>query len=219
MAAKAALEPETPSALSERLSGWPLGAISKYSSFSCVCVYRSQCCERRRLRFLLKMSQPNLQYAHTGAFEAYYQSPVAPATGRDQMAQQYFADRFQKEASVPVIIHDREHPQRPPHTYIAGNPTPLHYGVPLSDGFDPGVYAVSNALFDTSGAFRAIPLKPGPVFRRRQRGDCQSEWSNAFVSRVDPCECGYPEETYTPYEVARYRDQYGNPHTTLDFRR
>ncbi|KEP66461.1 UNVERIFIED_CONTAM: photosensitized INA-labeled protein PHIL1 [Hammondia hammondi] len=165
------------------------------------------------------MSQPNLQYAHTGAIEDYYRLHENSASDRHPLAQEYFSERLQRELNAPVIVHDRERPQQPPHTYIAGTPGPLHYGVPLSDGCDPGVYAVSNALFDASGAFRSIPLKQGPVFRRRQRGDCQSEWSNAFVSRVDPCECGYPEETYTPYEVARYRDQYGHPHTTLDFSR
>lgn len=167
------------------------------------------------------MSQQTLPRAHTGAIEDYYraaQQNMQSASGHIPMAQEYFADRFQREQrGKQVIVHDRERTQAPPHTYVAGTPGPLHFGVPLSDGYDPGVYAVSNALFDTSGAFRSIPLRQGPVFRRRQRGDCQSEWSNAFVSRVDPCECGHPEETYTPYEVARYRDQYGNPHTTLDF--
>lgn len=114
-------------------------------------------------------------------------------------------------------VADREYPQLPPHRYVPGPPSPLHYGVPFSDAADPGVLAVSNALFSGSGVFQAIPLGPRTVFRRRKKGDVVPEWSNAFVSRVDPCECGQPEETYTPYEVSRYRDSLGNPKVQLDF--
>lgn len=163
---------------------------------------------------------PYLQTAHTGAFEGFLPSASSAGIGYSSpRAVQYFTERAEREANPPRIIHDREYPQPWPQVYTPGQPGPLQYGVPYSAGFDPGVYAVSTALFTSSGAFQAIPLKPGPIFRRRRRGDCQSEWSNAFVSRVDPCECSYPEETYTPYEVARYRDQLGNSHTTLDFSR
>ncbi|OEH74088.1 photosensitized ina-labeled protein phil1 [Cyclospora cayetanensis] len=131
----------------------------------------------------------------------------------------YFKGYQKKEDEVQAnyIVHDREHPQAPPHTYIAGPLSPLHYGVPLADGPDPGVSAVSNALFGGSPAFTPIPITSKPVFRRRQRGDSYPEWSNAFVTRVDPCECISPEETYTPYEVAKYRDSQGRKQTLLSF--
>ncbi|KAL8447881.1 hypothetical protein Emed_004176 [Eimeria media] len=134
-------------------------------------------------------------------------------------ASAYFADHMQKEKQqlANYTIHDREHPQPPPHSYIPGSPSPLHFGVPLSDEQDPGVFAVSHALFGGSPAFTNIPLEMKPVFRRRRRGDGYPEWSNAFVTRVDPCECVNPEETYTPYEVARYRNQEGVTQTTLSF--
>lgn len=163
--------------------------------------------------------QQALQNANPGAFLQYFENNGHRPGHLDQTkAGDFFRDlKDKEEANTKVIIHDREHPQPPPHTYISGTPSPLHYGVPLSDGYDPGVVAVSSALFGGSGAFQPIPLQPRPVFRRRRRGDCLPEWSNAFVTRVDPCECVNPEETYTPYELARYRDEMGRTHTTLDF--
>lgn len=131
----------------------------------------------------------------------------------------FFADYKKKEEAVMdnFVVHDREYPQPAPHSYIPGPPSPLHYGIPLSDDQDPGVCAVANALFGGSPAFTSIPIEIKPVFRRRRRGDGFPEWSNAFVTRVDPCECVSPEETYTPYEVARYKDQQGRTHSTLNF--
>lgn len=131
----------------------------------------------------------------------------------------FFAEQRKREqaGSANIVVHDREYPQPAPHTYIAGPPSPLHYGVPLSDDQDPGVFAVSKALFGGIPAFTHIPLDVRPVFRRRRQGDGYSEWSNAFVTHVDPCECVNPEEIYTPYEVARYRDQEGRIQTTLNF--
>lgn len=136
-----------------------------------------------------------------------------------RMAGTFFKNYTSKEKKQldNIIIHDREHPQPPPHAYIAGSPGPLHYGIPLSDEHDPGVSAVSHALFGGSPSFTSIPIEARPVFRRRRRGDGFSEWSNAFVTRVDPCECVSPEETYTPYEVAKYKDSLGRTHTTINF--
>ncbi|CDI80851.1 hypothetical protein, conserved [Eimeria acervulina] len=106
------------------------------------------------------------------------------------------------------IIHEREFPPPAPHRYVAGPVGPLHFGVPLSEHPDPGVSAVSSALFGGNACFTRIPIQQNkPIFRRRRRGDALPEWSNAFVTRVDPCECGYPEETYTPYEVAKYTEE------------
>lgn len=164
------------------------------------------------------MELEGLQTTHTdtktGFFSSINEPHGSPAEGE---ARQFFEEQHRMKKEPDVIIHDREHPQPPPHHYIPGAPGPLHYGVAMSDGYDAGVFAVSCALFGGSGAFRNIPIQFKPVFRRRRRGDCLSEWCNAFVTRVDPCECISPEETYTPYEVARYRDQQGRMRTTLDF--
>ncbi|CDJ53540.1 hypothetical protein, conserved [Eimeria brunetti] len=160
-----------------------------------------------------------LERAHTGAKSGFFSSfSELPPPPVETKAQAFFEEqRRQRESDKNIIIHDREYPQPPPHRYIAGRPSPLHYGVPLSDGYDAGVYAVSSALFGGPGAFKTIPIQFKSVFRRRRSGDCLPEWPNAFVTRIDPCECIPPEETYTPYEVARYRDQLGHTHTTLDF--
>ncbi|GAW79089.1 hypothetical protein, conserved [Plasmodium gonderi] len=84
-------------------------------------------------------------------------------------------------------------------------------------GIDPGVVAVSNALFAYNSAFQCIPIKTSPnVFRRRTRGEANSEWSNAFVTRIDPCECGEPNEEFKPYEVTKYYDE-GKVKTVFNF--
>lgn len=117
-----------------------------------------------------------------------------------------------EELKKQKIIHDREKPQKPPHKYISGPCGPLHYGSPYSDSMDAGVCAVSKALFGNA-SFSQIPLSHfgHNVFRRRREKDTVSEWSNAFVSRVDPCECSNPEITYKydPYEVSRFRGKGG----------
>ncbi|OEH74087.1 uncharacterized protein LOC34623331 [Cyclospora cayetanensis] len=158
-----------------------------------------------------------LQRAHSGARAGFMSSFDHMPPPMEHKAKEFFDKQNRIKKGRDVLIHDREYPQPPPHHYIRGKPGPLHYGVPISDGYDPGVFAVSSALFGGSGAFQTIPIQFKPVFRRRRRGDCLSEWCNAFVTRVDPCECISPEETYTPYEVARYRDQQGRMHTTMDF--
>ncbi|KAL8434273.1 hypothetical protein Efla_002038 [Eimeria flavescens] len=165
-----------------------------------------------------------LQKAHTGAFEGFITNSANAKQGhldanKSSKGNLFFTERQQKEKEQQdnIIVHDREYPQPPPHFYVPGPPSPLHFGLPLSDQQDPGVYAVSHALFGGSPAFTNIPLTTKPVFRRRRRGDGFPEWSNAFVTRVDPCECVSPEETYTPYEVARYRDREGRTQTTLSF--
>ncbi|KAI4840911.1 photosensitized INA-labeled protein PHIL1 [Plasmodium brasilianum] len=82
---------------------------------------------------------------------------------------------------------------------------------------DPGVVAVSNALFAYNNAFQCIPIKSSPnVFRRRSKGEANSEWSNAFVTRVDPCACGDAEEEFKPYEVTKYYDE-GKVKTVFNF--
>lgn len=159
-----------------------------------------------------------LKAARSGAksgFISNFDNQAGPPV--EVRATEYFQRQREKQRLDEPIVHDREYPQPPPHHYSRGNPGPLHYGVPLSDGMDAGVYAVSNALFGSAGAFQNIPIKFSPVFRRRRRGDGLPEWSNAFVTQVDPCECTRPEEAYTPYEVARYRDQQGRVVTALDF--
>ncbi|CAG9483990.1 photosensitized INA-labeled protein PHIL1, putative [Plasmodium vivax] len=84
-------------------------------------------------------------------------------------------------------------------------------------GIDPGVVAVSNALFAYNSAFQSIPIKTSPnVFRRRTKGEGNSEWCNAFVTRVDPCECGDPDEQFKPYEVTKYYDD-GQVKTVFNF--
>ncbi|CDI82619.1 hypothetical protein, conserved, partial [Eimeria acervulina] len=159
-----------------------------------------------------------LERAHTGAqpgfFSSFSELPNPPMATKGQ---EFFSVQQGKREGEQVFIHDREQPQPPPQHYVPGKPSPLHYGVPLSDGYDAGVYAVSTALFGGAGSFKTIPIQFKSVFRRRRSGDCLSEWSNAFVTRVDPCECVPPEETFTPYEVARFKDQQGRTHTTLDF--
>lgn len=165
------------------------------------------------------MDSRTLQPATTGAYTGFL-SHFDGHRGKldDHKAGKFFSEQRKKEQQEisNIFVHDREYPQAAPHTYIAGPPSPLHYGVPLSDDQDPGVFAVSNALFGGSPTFTNIPIEPRPVFRRRRRGDGYPEWSNAFVTRVDPCECVNPEETYTPYEVARYRDQQGRTQTTMN---
>ncbi|KAL8447882.1 hypothetical protein Emed_004177 [Eimeria media] len=165
-----------------------------------------------------------LQTAHSradpGFFGDYSSHPKAQPAAASGKAAQYFADQqhvWNQDDIDNVLIHDRERPQPNPHHYIPGRPGPLHYGVPMSDGYDAGVYAVAGALFGGSGAFRTIPIQFKPIFRRRRPGDSLPEWGNAFVTRVDPCECRSPEETFTPLEVARYRDQQGRVRTALEF--
>lgn len=87
----------------------------------------------------------------------------------------------------------------------------------VGQGMDPGVVAVSNALFAYNSAFQSIPIKTSPnVFRRRTKGEGNSEWCNAFVTRVDPCECGDPDEQFKPYEVTKYYDD-GQVKTVFNF--
>ncbi|CAA9986314.1 photosensitized INA-labeled protein 1, PhIL1, putative [Plasmodium knowlesi strain H] len=87
----------------------------------------------------------------------------------------------------------------------------------VEQGIDPGVVAVSNALFAYNSAFQSIPIKTSPnVFRRRVKGEGNSEWCNAFVTRVDPCECGDPDEQFKPYEVTKYYDD-GQVKTVFNF--
>lgn len=84
------------------------------------------------------------------------------------------------------------------------------YFVNSPSGVDPGVVAVSNALFTSNSAFQTIPIANSPnIFRRRKRGEPNSEWSNAFVTRIDPCECAEPEEEYRPYEMTKFYDETG----------
>ncbi|KYO03419.1 photosensitized INA-labeled protein 1, PhIL1, putative [Plasmodium reichenowi] len=86
-----------------------------------------------------------------------------------------------------------------------------------TQGIDPGVVAVSNALFAYNSAFQSIPIKSSPnVFKRRSKGEANSEWSNAFVTRVDPYECTDPEEEFKPYEVTKYYDE-GKVKTVFNF--
>ncbi|VWU51975.1 photosensitized INA-labeled protein PHIL1, putative [Hepatocystis sp. ex Piliocolobus tephrosceles] len=82
---------------------------------------------------------------------------------------------------------------------------------------DPGVVAVSNALFAYNDAFQCIPIKTTPkVFRKRVKGEANSEWSNAFVTKLDPCTCGDVEEHYEPYDVKKIYDE-GKVKTVFNF--
>lgn len=99
---------------------------------------------------------------------------------------------------------------------MAETPKPLkfaqanQYYVDSTHGVDPGVVAVANALFTSNSAFQNIPIKnTSKIFRRRRRGEPASEWSNAFVTRIDPCECVDPEEEYKPYEMTKIYDTNG----------
>ncbi|CRH03056.1 photosensitized INA-labeled protein 1, PhIL1, putative [Plasmodium relictum] len=112
----------------------------------------------------------------------------------------YAADQYNNIKEVNV------HEVTQPLNFADGN---LYYA-DGPQGIDPGVLAVSNALFAYNSSFQSIPIKTSPkVFRRRRKGENNSEWSNAFVTRVDPCECTEPEEEYKPYEVTKYYDESG----------
>ncbi|CDJ68918.1 hypothetical protein, conserved [Eimeria necatrix] len=147
-----------------------------------------------------------LAAASSGVFLSHFEGQQGPLDSA--AAGDYFRSYLEKErsSSSKRIIHERELPQGAPHRFQGGPPGPLGFGYPFSDDRDPGVAAVAAALFGCSKAFAAVPLAAGPVFKRRQRGDLNSDWANAFVTRVDPCECAAPEETFTPFELARYRD-------------
>ncbi|GAB64584.1 hypothetical protein PCYB_021530 [Plasmodium cynomolgi strain B] len=101
-----------------------------------------------------------------------------------------------------------------PLLFVDGAP---YCGDDAGQAIDPGVVAVSNALFAYNSAFQSIPIKTSPnVFRRRTKGEGNSEWCNAFVTRVDPCECGDPDEQFKPYEVTKYYDD-GQVKTVFNF--
>ncbi|CDJ42366.1 hypothetical protein, conserved [Eimeria tenella] len=146
-----------------------------------------------------------LAAASSGVFLSHFEEQQGPLDSA--AAGDYFRSYLEREkSSSKRIIHERELPRGPPHRFEGGPPGPLGFGYPFSDDKDPGVAAVAAALFGCSAAFAAVPLAARPVFKKRQKGDLNSDWANAFVTRVDPCECAAPEETFTPFELARYRD-------------
>ncbi|KAF8821039.1 photosensitized Ina-labeled protein PHIL1 [Cardiosporidium cionae] len=97
-----------------------------------------------------------------------------------------------------VVIHDREYPVTR-HEKIEGPPGPLHFGFPLADGVDPGVSAVSSALFARNIAFEQIPMRRRSVFRRRRTGEHNSDWSNSFPTSFDVLNCCNQIEYENPY--------------------
>ncbi|SBT30631.1 photosensitized INA-labeled protein PHIL1, putative (PHIL1) [Plasmodium ovale wallikeri] len=139
------------------------------------------------------------------------------------MSTNAYANQMPSMNNINVVQYDENQCNNLGDVNVHGMNEPLifaddaQYCAEPVNGIDAGVVAVSNALFAYNSAFQCIPIKSSPnVFRRRTKGESNSEWSNAFVTRIDPCECAEPEEQFKPYEVTKYYDD-GKVKTVFNF--
>ncbi|CAD2084482.1 photosensitized INA-labeled protein PHIL1, putative [Plasmodium vinckei brucechwatti] len=152
----------------------------------------------------MNMSHENI-YDNTGMNSEGYENH--PQFYNDDNSQQYQDNQYR------LLESSNSNAMNQPLMCVNGN----EYTPEMQNGIDPGVLAVSNALFAYNNAFQCIPIKTSPnVFRRRVKGEANSEWSNAFITRVDPCECTDFEEQFKPYEVTKYYDE-GQVKTVFNF--
>ncbi|CXH86560.1 photosensitized INA-labeled protein PHIL1, putative [Plasmodium berghei] len=158
----------------------------------------------QNINLKMNMSHENI-YDNTGMSSEGYENH--PQFYNNDNYPQYQDDQYRMlESSNPNAMNQ-------PLICLNGN----EYAPEMQTGIDPGVLAVSNALFAYNNAFQYIPIKASPnVFRRRVKGEANSEWSNAFITRVDPCECTDFEEQFKPYEVTKYYDE-GQVKTVFNF--